>query len=90
MFNPMTKFQCDQALRAILCDDLELPYNRDEITDATLLTDLELDSLQYLDLSVFIDTVLGVRVRAAEIGEMRTYGDLLHAVWAIVASEPET
>lgn len=75
------KNKCDKALRSILCDDLELPYNPDEITEATLLTDLELDSLEYVDLVAKISTAFGIRVTAAELREMKTYGDLLQTVW---------
>lgn len=75
------KSKCDQALRDILCYDLELPFSPDEITEATLLSDLELDSLEYVDFVAKVDVAFGIRISVPELREMKTYGDLLQTVW---------
>lgn len=76
----MKKIEIDRTLRHILCDDLQYITN-DELTAATLLSDLQIDSLDLVDVIARIRILCpGIHVSVCDIRDCRTYSDLIKAV----------
>lgn len=66
-----------------LVDEFEVPV--DELTpDKRLREDLELDSLDAVDMIVALEQALKIRVDEEEAKEIRTVGDIYDFVWKML------
>ncbi|WP_230411909.1 acyl carrier protein [Denitromonas iodatirespirans] len=72
------------ALKKILVESFETP--EDQITpEANLYEDLDLDSIDAVDLAVKLQTLTGKRIKADEFKTVRTVADVVRAVQALLA-----
>ena len=64
----------------------EFEVEEDDISmEANLFTDLELDSLDAIDLMVTLDKELGIEIKTEEMQDMRTIKDVCDFVLASVS-----
>ncbi|MCP5221705.1 MAG: acyl carrier protein [Zoogloeaceae bacterium] len=72
-------------LKKILVDSFETP--EDQITlEANLYEDLDLDSIDAVDLAVKLQTLTGKRIKADEFKAVRTVADVVRAVRSLLDS----
>ena len=75
----ITRDDIFEILKGILVDEFEIvPENI--VVDANLFEDLELDSVDAVDLAVRLQQHTGKKVSPAEFKEIRTVGDVVNAV----------
>ena len=79
----MTHEEIFQKLRAVLADSFRLEPAK--ITrDANLFTDLDLDSIDAVELAIQLQEITGRRVKAQEFKHVRTVNDVVEAVHAML------
>jgi acyl carrier protein len=84
----MTRDEIFQRIVEILSDSFELETS--EITrESTLYEDLDLDSIDAIDIFVQLREVTGRRPDPAEARKIRTVGELVEFVEAEIAKGPE-
>ena len=71
----MTTEEIIEKVDAILIDEFELDAES-VVADASLREDLDLDSLDAMDLVTALEKAFGFRIDETLIGEMRTVGDI--------------
>lgn len=72
-----------ERICAVLEEDFECP--REKLTpDAQLFTDLDLDSIDAVDLVVRLQQMTNKKVDPASFKQIRTVGDIVRAVDALV------
>ena len=70
-----TQEEVYEKIKAVLVDEFEV--EEDDIKmDANLFTDLELDSLDAIDLMVTLDKELDIEIKTEEMQDMRTIQDV--------------
>jgi len=70
-----TQEEVYEKIKAVLVDEFEV--EEDDIKmEANLFTDLELDSLDAIDLMVTLDKELDVEIKTEEMQDMRTIQDV--------------
>lgn len=75
----MTEAQIMEKLKEVLIEEFEV--EEDEIhPDANFFTDLELDSLDAIDLIVNMDKLLGVPLKSEDAQKIRTVGDFVKLI----------
>ncbi len=75
----ITRDDIFEILKGILVDDFEIvPEN--VVLDADLFEDLELDSVDAVDLAVRLQQHTGKKVSPAEFKQIRTVADVVNAV----------
>ena len=75
----ITRDDIFEILKGILVDDFEIvPEN--VVLDADLFDDLELDSVDAVDLAVRLQQHTGKKVSPAEFKQIRTVADVVNAV----------
>ena len=80
---PMTHEEIFQKLRAVLADSFRLEPAK--ITpEANLFTDLDLDSIDAVELAIQLQEITGRRVKAQEFKHVRTVNDVVEAVHAML------
>ena len=83
MTKPYTKEQIREKLTEILVNDFEL--NEPDIKDdANLFTDLELDSIDAVDLAVRLQQYSEKRISPEEFKQIRTINDVVEAIYSIL------
>ena len=81
----MTDKQILDRLRAVLTDTFEIEAAK--ITpEADLFRDLDLDSIDAVDLAVKLQEMTGKRIRPEEFKTVRTVGDVVAAVDRLLAA----
>lgn len=76
---PTTRDEIFERLRTILVDSFEL--DADEVRlDAHLIDDLDLDSIDAIDLAVGLEEELSLRVAEEELRRIRRVGDIVDLV----------
>ncbi|MET0341506.1 MAG: acyl carrier protein [Polyangiales bacterium] len=83
----MTRDEIFAKVRATLVDNFEIPAER-VTDDARLMEDLELDSIDAIDMAVQIQEMTGVRVEEDDLKKLRTVGDTVQLVAALLARAP--
>lgn len=79
----MTDAEIEKTIKDILAADFEI--DPAEITSETnLFTDLDLDSIDAVDLVVRLQQETGKKVDPAEFKKIRTFGDVVTAVSKLV------
>ena len=79
MTQPMTKAEILVKLRATLADSFRLDPAR-VTPEANLFTDLDLDSIDAVELAIQLQDITGRRVKAEEFRHVRTVNDVVEAV----------
>lgn len=76
---PMTQDEILEKLRQVLAESFRLDPAR--ITpEAHLFTDLDLDSIDAVELAIQLQDITGRRVKAEEFKHVRTVNDVVEAV----------
>jgi len=85
MGTPMKDTDILARLRALLADKFEVDPSR--ITpEADLYQDLDLDSIDAVDLVIKLQEMTGKRIKPEEFKSVRTIGDVVTAVDRLLAS----
>lgn len=71
-------------LKKILVESFETPEAQITL-EANLYEDLDLDSIDAVDLAVKLQTLTGKRIKADEFKTVRTVADVVRAVQALLA-----
>jgi acyl carrier protein len=80
----MTRDEIFDRIRSTLVTSFEIPVER--ITpEARLMDDLELDSIDAIDMAVQIQDMTDVRVEEDELKKLKTVGDTVDLVAALLA-----
>jgi acyl carrier protein len=79
----MTTLEIENAVKKILSEDFELDV--DSINgDTNLFTELDLDSIDAVDLVVKLQQVIGKKVNPEDFKTIRTLNDVVQAIEKIV------
>lgn len=82
----MSRDELHRQLTGYLETLFEIPAERATL-DARLVEDLDLDSIDIVDLVVKLREVTGRRVKAEEFKTVRTIGDVLDAIEKLLATD---
>jgi acyl carrier protein len=80
----MTRDEIYAQIRNTLVTNFEIPAERVTL-EARLMDDLELDSIDAIDMAVQIQEMTDVRVEEAELRKLRTVGDTVDLVASLLA-----
>lgn len=80
----MSRDEIYQRIRSTLIESFEIPSERVTLS-AQLMEDLELDSIDAIDMAVHIQEMTNVRVDEQELRKLRTVGDTVELVVALLA-----
>jgi len=80
----MTRDEIYERIRSTLVENFEIPSERVTLS-ATLMEDLELDSIDAIDMAVHIQEMTNVRVDELELRKLRTVGDTVDLVVVLLA-----
>ena len=80
----MTREEIIARIRSVLVDSFEIPAERVTL-EAKLMDDLELDSIDAIDMAVQIQEMTGVRVEEEELRRLRTVSDTVDLVGQLLA-----
>ncbi|MDB4974885.1 MAG: acyl carrier protein [Myxococcaceae bacterium] len=80
----MTRDEIIARIRNVLVTSFEIPEERVTL-EARLMDDLELDSIDAIDMAVQIQEMTDVRVEEDELRKLRTVGDTVDLVAALLA-----
>lgn len=75
----MTKEEIFSKVREVLVDTFELEENQ-VISEASLYSDLDLDSLDAIDLAVRLGSETGIKLKEEEMRSIRTVQDIVDVV----------
>lgn len=79
----MTPEEIHAKLRTVLADSFRLDPARVTL-DAHLFTDLDLDSIDAVELAIQLQEITGKRVKAQDFKDVRTVGDVVKTVHAML------
>ena len=82
----MTKDEIYARIRATLVENFEIPSERVTL-EARLMDDLELDSIDAIDMAVQIQEMTHVRVDEEALRKLRTVGDTVDLVAQLLAKK---
>lgn len=82
----MTKEEIYARIRTTLIENFEIPAERITL-EASLAEDLELDSIDAIDMAVQIQELTSVRVEEEELRKLRTVGDTVDLVARLVSAQ---
>jgi acyl carrier protein len=80
----MNRDEIYERIRTTLIESFEIPSERVTLS-ATLMEDLELDSIDAIDMAVHIQEMTNVRVDEQDLRKLRTVGDTVELVVALLA-----
>ena len=78
-----TKEQIFEELKNILIEELEIPEN-DINLDANLFTDLDLDSIDAVDIAVRMQKFTNKKLSPADFKQIKTVNDIVEAVYGLL------
>ena len=81
----MTDEEVLAKLRQILHEGFEIEPQR-VMPSAHLFTDLDLDSIDAVDLAIKLQELTGKRIKPEEFKSVRTVGDVVNAVHSLIAA----
>ncbi len=84
----MTKDEIFEQVKTSLVEMFDLPEER-IVPSATLREELDLDSIDAVDMAVHLQKMTGKRVELAKLKEIRTVGDVVLLVQSHLESAPE-
>ncbi len=79
----MTPEDIHEKLRAVLADSFRLDPARVTL-EAHLFTDLDLDSIDAVELAIQLQEITGKRVKAQDFKDVRTVADVVATVHAML------
>ena len=82
----ITQEEVYDKIKSVLIEEFEIEAE-DISMEANLFTDLELDSLDAIDLMVTLDKELGIEIKTEEMQEMRTVEDACSFVLSTVGND---
>ena len=82
----MTRDEIFARIRSTLVTSFEIPEERVTL-EARLMDDLELDSIDAIDMAVQIQELTNVRVDEEALKKLRTVGDTVDLVASLLASK---
>ena len=82
----MTKAEIEQKIKDILVSDFEVDAAK-LTPDVNLFTDLDLDSIDAVDLVVRLQQAVKKKVNPEDFRKIRTFGDVVDAVEKLVSEE---
>jgi len=81
-----TQDEIYEKIKNVLIEEFEV--EADDISmEANLFTDLELDSLDAIDLMVTLDKKLGIEIKTEEMQDMRTVQDVCTFVLSMTGND---
>lgn len=81
-----TQEEVYSKIKSVLMDEFEV--EEEDITpEANMFTDLELDSLDAIDLMVTLDKELGIEIKTEEMQDLRTIEDVCNFVLASIPAD---
>lgn len=83
----MTRDEIYQQLQDILFDNFEIEKSRITL-EANLYTDLDLDSIDAVDLVINVQDLIGTKIGPDEFKTARTVNDVIDVVTALLANSP--
>jgi acyl carrier protein len=81
----MTREEIHQQLQQILFDNFEIDKSRVTL-EANLYSDLELDSIDAVDLVIFVQELLGTKIGPEEFKTARTVNDVIDIAVKLLAN----
>ena len=81
----MTNEQILEKLRAILAETFEIEKTR-VTADTLLFEELDLDSLDAVDLAIKLQEMTGKRIKPEDFKKVRTVGDVISITQALIAT----
>ena len=84
--SPVSKDEILQTLRGVLSGHFGLSAEQ-IVPTAHLLEDLDLDSIDWIDLAVKLEMETGHRLKEAELTSMRTVQDVVDVVYRQLSSD---
>jgi acyl carrier protein len=84
----VTKEEIFEQVKTSLVEMFDLPEER-IVPSATLREDLDLDSIDAVDMAVHLQKMTGKRVELAKLKEIRTVGDVVGLVQAHLEGGPD-
>ncbi len=81
----MTRDEIYQQLQTILADNFEIEKERITL-DANLYQDLDLDSIDAVDLVIQVQDLLGTKIGPDEFKTARTVNDVIDVVAALLST----
>lgn len=82
----MTRDEIFSKVRTTLVDDFEI--SPEQVTlEATLQDDLELDSIDAIDMAVRLQKMTGIRLEEDDLKKLKTVGDTVALVERLVATK---
>jgi acyl carrier protein len=82
----MTNEEIYGRIRTTLIENFEIPAERISL-EARLGDDLELDSIDAIDMAVQIQELTGARLEEDELRKLRTVGDTVELVARLIAAK---
>lgn len=82
----MTRDEIHQQLKTILFENFEIELERITL-EANLYEDLDLDSIDAVDLVIHVQELIGTKVGPDEFKAARTVNDVITAVEGLLASQ---
>ena len=79
----MTEAEIENTIKRILVDDFEIEESK-LVREVNLFTDLDLDSIDAVDLVVRLQQETGKKVNPEDFRQIRTFDDVIKAVSKIV------
>lgn len=83
----MTRDEIYQKLQDILFDNFEIEKSRITL-EANLYSDLDLDSIDAVDLVINVQDLIGTKIGPDEFKTARTVNDVIDVVTALLADNP--
>ncbi len=82
----VTEKEVFAKIKSVLIDEFEVEKDA-VVMDANLFTDLELDSLDAIDLMVTLDKELGVEIKTEEMQDLRTIEDVCSFILSSIPAD---
>lgn len=83
MVDKFSKEQIFDELKKVLVEELEIADN-DVVPDANLFEDLDLDSIDAVDIAVRMQKFTDKKLSPAEFKQIRTVNDVVEAVYGLL------
>ncbi|MBR2982304.1 MAG: acyl carrier protein [Kiritimatiellae bacterium] len=82
----MTREEIESKIKEILVADFELDGQK-LVPEAKLFEDLDLDSIDAVDMVVRLQQLTGLKVKAEDFKQIRTLGDITDVVEKLIAEQ---
>lgn len=80
----MTRKEIEEKVKAFLIDDLEIE-EENIFPEALLKEDMEIDSLDYVDIVVIVEKNFGFKIQPAEMASVKTLAEFCDYIESKVA-----